>query len=81
MIKQAIEVELHLNMNRKEGSADRGKEGNQDKFLHGDCLWWTENQSDLMVAVAVLSESGPEKLPLIMLSLWDTEPTINLHTH
>jgi hypothetical protein len=66
MIKEAIEVELHLNMNRKEGS--------RDKFLCGDSLWWTENQSDLMVAAAVLPESGPEKLPLIMLPLWTQSP-------
>jgi hypothetical protein len=51
-----------------EGHADKGKRGDQDRFLwgSGNSLQWTKSLSGLLVTITVLPETGPEKLQLIM---------------
>jgi hypothetical protein len=50
-----------------EGRTDIWQKGDQGRFLQGwgYSLQWIESLSDLSVALAILPESGPEKLQLI----------------
>jgi hypothetical protein len=66
-----------------EGHAHERKRGDQNRFLWGssNSLWWTESLSDLLVTTAVLLESGPEKLQLIMQAFLVIKGTGHVHQH